>query len=57
MEKEMGKPCSCIEIVQKKDTRPNYITMAGCPIKRITEQFCFSDWNQDSDFHRQESVA
>lgn len=39
------------------NTRPNYITMAGCPIKRITEQFDFSDWNQDSDFHQQESVA
>lgn len=51
MEKKMGKPCSCIEIVQKNN-RPNYIIMAGYPIKRITEQFDFSDWNQDSDFHQ-----
>lgn len=51
MEKKMGKPCSCIEIVQK-NTRPNYIIMAGYPIKIITEQFDFFDWNQDSDFHQ-----
>lgn len=56
MEKKMGESCSCIEIVQK-NTRPNYIATAGCPIKRITEQFDFFDWNQDSDFHQQESVT
>lgn len=57
MEKKMGKPCSCIEIVQKKTPGRGYIAMVGCPIKRITEQFDFFDWNQDSDFHQQESVA
>lgn len=51
MEKEMGESCSCIEIVQKTPGR-GYIAMAGYPIKRITEQFDFSDWNQDSDFHQ-----
>ena len=56
MEKKMGESCSCIEIVQKKYPAKLY-NYGRVSNKRITEQFDFSDWNQDSDFHRQESVA
>lgn len=51
MEKKMGKSCSCIEIVQKHPAKLyNYDRVFNKKI--ITEQFDFSDWNQDSDFHR-----